>query len=368
MARETEPSIRSLVEERELAEADWRVSDILRSGDGSDSLWVPCMTKAGVGLVTPTELLKAGSLNSKLASFCSRAPKLSPSYSVREAAKVMVQQRLRLLPIFEENRYIGVIKAETILRSIYHSVSAIRLSAIMTSDVNSVSRSDTLLKVLSIMTKFKQEHVPVVQGQSLISVLRAVDLVTAVMQPVENVTKGGLDGTRPKSLTVGKIELPEPLTVDVTIDYGSAFRKMISANLDYVAVSFSNEFHGLATIVDFLKPLTTPSFSEPVSVFVSGLDTSTVDYSLAEARLVHLQKRLSERLPRDVKLNAKVKRLGPRATRYSVDLYISAGAKTWNLTEEGFDLHQLLRNLELKAYRAVSFKKQLKRKPRALLE
>jgi CBS domain-containing protein len=100
---------------------------------------------------------------------------------VFEALKLMAEKNCGALVVLDENdRLAGVISERDYARKVVlHRKTSMDtpVSEIMTSDVVTVSESDSLDHCLSLMSSHNIRHLPVVDGQQLIGVLGIGELV-----------------------------------------------------------------------------------------------------------------------------------------------------------------------------------------------
>ncbi|HLZ64778.1 MAG TPA: CBS domain-containing protein [Aliidongia sp.] len=113
---------------------------------------------------------------------------LSPSLSVRDAAKAMAERNIGAVLVAEVGRLRGICTE----RDIAHRVVAKRrdpdlttIADIMTTDPAVVSPNETPAMALEIMRRIGCRHLPVMDGERIVGMLSIRDLYAAIQQDLE---------------------------------------------------------------------------------------------------------------------------------------------------------------------------------------
>ena len=108
---------------------------------------------------------------------------------VSEAVSILATRRIGALPVLRGGIVVGIIsERDVIYRLADHGAGCLDLpvEAIMTSPAITVEPSTTVDEALSLMTRRRFRHFPVVEGGALIAFISIGDLVKAKMDEVQH--------------------------------------------------------------------------------------------------------------------------------------------------------------------------------------
>ena len=142
-------------------------------------------------LVAVRDILGASSIDkTRLSNLMYRIPRLSPGDTVRRAATLMHDLRVRSLPMYEGRRLLGQVTAPSIVARLLDSDLGLKVSAIMTPKPTTVLASDSVSKARQIMVKRKFDQLPVMGGETLQGIISSEQIVFNLMPWTDRNVKG----------------------------------------------------------------------------------------------------------------------------------------------------------------------------------
>jgi CBS domain-containing protein len=104
---------------------------------------------------------------------------VSPDTTVYDALKLMAEKEIGAVVVLEEGKMVGIMSERDYARKIIlkgKSSKETRVREIMTSEVIHVSSDNKVGKCLSLMTKNRIRHIPVLEKERLIGILSIEDV------------------------------------------------------------------------------------------------------------------------------------------------------------------------------------------------
>lgn len=113
----------------------------------------------------------------------------SPQDTVRQAANLLAGNRIGALPVIEHGKVIGIFSERDLLYCVAkEGPEALHLPIreVMTAPALTISRQNDVLEALSLMTRRRIRHLPVVENGRLLAFLSIGDLVKYRMDRIES--------------------------------------------------------------------------------------------------------------------------------------------------------------------------------------
>ena len=113
----------------------------------------------------------------------------TPHDSVQLAASLLAEKRIGALPVLDGERVAGIFSERDLLYCVAKEGAAVltrSVGEVMTSPAITIERDADVLAALSLMTKRRIRHLPVVEGGRMIGFLSIGDLVKYRMDRIES--------------------------------------------------------------------------------------------------------------------------------------------------------------------------------------
>jgi CBS domain-containing protein len=123
-----------------------------------------------------------------LASYGHEVVSCSPQDTVQTAATLLAEKRIGALPVVENGAIAGIFSERDLLYCIAREGAAVlprRVAEVMTSPAITIEKSADALKALSMMTRRRIRHLPVVDGEEMVGFVSIGDLVKFRIEMIE---------------------------------------------------------------------------------------------------------------------------------------------------------------------------------------
>ena len=211
-----------------------------------------------VGIVTRSDLAKITSTKSNVTVgglLWKPMVSLDPERSIFDAAKILLKDDIKQLPVLSNGQYLGMVRDIDILKLLLGNKSTPKkktIREIMTSRVKSFSFDENITKVWSSVTQ--HSSFPVLQAGRIVGVISTKELLNSRGARIERESK-----TVKKPAKIGhimRIVIGQDdkflISPDSPID--KAIRKMLDHDLSILIVAEkNNKLIGLVTRKDLLK-------------------------------------------------------------------------------------------------------------------
>ncbi|MCW6531672.1 MULTISPECIES: CBS domain-containing protein [Sphingomonas] len=113
---------------------------------------------------------------------------VGPTHTVAEAISLLAAHRIGAVPVLESGKVVGVFSERDVIAGLASGdTAALRraVSEVMTAPAVTVDPSDSVLGALSLMTRRRIRHLPVVQDGRVIGIVSIGDLVKYRIERIE---------------------------------------------------------------------------------------------------------------------------------------------------------------------------------------
>ena len=147
------------------------------------------------GIVTRKDLVSSHhSPDQKARSLVRYPPKVSRTEDVRETARLMVENEVDLLPVFDGDRFEAVVTASDLLAMVQPNLGALDVSDVYTQDVISVEPKTSVGEVVNAIRTHTFTRVPVVDDGEAVGMISVFDLIDFTTREVDREQGGSHQG------------------------------------------------------------------------------------------------------------------------------------------------------------------------------
>jgi predicted transcriptional regulator len=271
---------------------------------------------------------------------------------------MLTHYRMRSAPVVDKNQIIGVVKAKNIIELLaQHSLNWITANTILTPNPITIDSKDTLSKARKIIMSNRIDHIPVINGNKVSSVLTSMHLLP-LLTPSER--KGSDErGRNPlKRLdsqvgNIGSSRVPQCNTND-SLD--TVIKSMLKANTSCCLLILWENLHGIITYGDLLN-LLEKKISSEVPLYIMGLPEDLSNAEIVKTKFQKIIKNLTKVYPEVEEARASIKMIHETASErknYEVAVRVLTPYETHNYTEMGRDLSKIFDTLGQRVIRTLS--------------
>jgi CBS domain-containing protein len=323
-----------------------------------------------IGAVIARDLLAATHIATRKAStLVLKMPRLSPNSTIGEAARLMVNYRIRALPVVADDKLVGEVNAIAILRAMreVNLGETQKVSSIMTSAPITIRANDNAAKARELMVRRKIDHLPVVGDGKLIGIVTSNDLINRMIPP-EGVGAESMVHKATRRLDYGVKDMMDsvPLTVRPSDPLPKVLNDILSQRKTYAVVILFDEIQGIVTHRDYMKLVAAPEEKPSIPTFIVGLPEDPFEAETAKIKFTKTVQQLGRVFPDIVEARSVIKTKSTRPEkerrRYEVKVTLATPRESYSFSEVGWELPAIYDELVDKMKRLMT-KKVPARKP-----
>ncbi|HYZ49113.1 MAG TPA: CBS domain-containing protein [Sphingomonas sp.] len=113
---------------------------------------------------------------------------VAPDTRVADAIALLAEKRIGALPVLDDGRVLGIFSERDVIYCLATNGAAalaMPVSEVMTAPVQTVEPNQSVLGALSLMTRRRFRHLPVIEGDSLVGFVSIGDLVKYRIDKIE---------------------------------------------------------------------------------------------------------------------------------------------------------------------------------------
>ena len=350
--------IKELVENPVLAKEDVSISKIIgmMMKENVHEVFIQLPKDKSVSCINIRDILSATNIESLKSSFIKRTvPSLTENDNIGKAARIMNLQRLRSLPVInqENQEVIGQISSKKIIKYIYDSFlkkkinvqNMILASDMMTQDllvIDPAARFDT---AKGTMRKESIDHLPVAEtqpdGKTVIKGIVTSNHIIHTLVPAGTMGGEGSRGIASEQEIIGLADRRNIITVKPEDTITSTMDSILKANSTYAIVQSSDDaLLGIITYRDIISLLWEQTQSE-IPIYIIGMPEDPFEAELVKSKFHNIVEHLIKISPQilEARCKIKIKDVEGERKRYEVSaniytahrLYVYTSTNKWDL-------------------------------------
>ncbi len=235
-----------VTQEYETAEPDTRVGAVRSELETATTEAVLIADEEVTGAVLPRDLLRSRlSDDAEVHALQRRVPAVDSEAGVREVARLLVENKTTIAPVFEGEEFQGVVTRDSLLRAVVDSLSEIDVVDVYTTEPVTVDRKTAMGEVVNDLRENDITRLPVLDDGDLVGVVTTDDLVEFVVRSTRAQSAGDRGGEKADllELPVENVMSRPAETTTPTASVQSAVERMLETGYDGLAV-VDEDTHG----------------------------------------------------------------------------------------------------------------------------
>ncbi|MDG6997580.1 MAG: CBS domain-containing protein [Nitrososphaerota archaeon] len=310
---------------------------VLRESDRYEAL---VEEKDRTAIVTVRDLLNIRDIsNTRLSKVIHYVPRLTTENTIRDAASLMFEYKIRALPVHENNVLRGQITADSIVQRMMEDQINLKTTSLMTPSPLCLDEKDSISKARRIMLNRKIDQIPVLSDGNLSGVISSHSIVFNLVPTSDRNLKGELREKRFDS-PVGDFSSKVVCTNGPRDSPNDVFANMEKLGTQYSVITNFNEVQGIVTLRDFMKLLVEPKNPSSIPMYIIGLPESPFEAEASREKFAKIVKVLQRSVPKMTEARAIIKVKDKRfaRTKYEVKIFVGAVRGRFSYKGTGFDL------------------------------
>lgn len=211
--------------------------------------------KKFVGIISQRMILRSKrDPSEKIRTLVKPSPKLSIGDNIFHIAKLMFENELRYLPVFDNSDIIGVVRDEDVLDIMSQTeFGNEKIREFMTEDLITVEEDDTIASVINIFRENGISRMPVLSKEKLVGMVTMHDFIKVIV-PKNRPTSGSIapDKNPLLGIPVKSIMSEGVVTIKPDDAIKDAVKSMIELGISGLIISENGFMDGIVTKTDLL--------------------------------------------------------------------------------------------------------------------
>lgn len=274
-------------------------------------------------IVTVRDLLNLSSLDTRLSKLMHQVPRLGTEDLVSDVASLMLEYRIRSMPVYEGARLAGQVNSPVIVAKMMESEVPTKLSSIMTREPVTIESAATVASARELMMRKRIDQLPIVDDGRLTGVVTADSVVFNMMPRTDRDAKGGrVEGRFEESLAAygtGGV-----VTNEITDSLLKVYLNIRQGATNYSVVLNTGEIQGIVTYGDFLKTLLRKASPPQLPMYIVGLPDDPFEAAAVSQKFSEAIQLLRKGFPEITEARAIIKSGASKTSkkRFQVDILI----------------------------------------------
>jgi len=301
-------------------------------------------------VVTFRELLDVNDVvSTKVSTVMLAVPRLNAGDSVLYAARLMFENKLRALPVFDNGKLQGKVSSLAIIRRMLElNKFSGSIKKIMTADPISLQDSDETSKARSLMLRRRIDQLPILKGGKLNGVITSDAVVYSYLtqSPSRN-SKGGSEEGRFDNPVYSLASL-ETTVNDVKDPPAKIVSNMLDKSTNYSVILDNGVMTGIVTFRDFLKVLPIEEKDSRIPASIVGMPENPLDAELVRSKFTASVKMLQMMDPTLVEARAiiKNKEVNSKTMLHQVQVFVDGLEWHESYEASGYDLSKIFAEVD----------------------
>ncbi|MEM0449422.1 MAG: CBS domain-containing protein [Methanomassiliicoccales archaeon] len=271
----------SLIEkDYESVDPEMTLSDVVAKMRAKDLHEVPVIdgSRKLLGVISYRNIIRRRNLviGMKAKTILEQAPLITEETRITEVAEHFISTGYRQLPVVKGNKLVGLVSRAGIISIIpkIKDLRNLKAKELMTTDVATVSRNDSIKKALEIMRRLDIRTLPVVDDdERLVGIIGIKDMVNYFWGVKDAQKIGERSGNNdPVEIKVGSLAVDNVYTISPEDDVGSVVKLMTSKNVSALPVVERDKIQGILTMYDLVELVASFREREMVYMQITGLE------------------------------------------------------------------------------------------------
>lgn len=348
--------IDSLISEPVLIDPSDTVSQVINTISKHNVFDAFCRDKNVTLNVNTRDLLLGKDItNMRVKPFLHPVSSLQKGDTVEKAVDILTHNRIRAVPVIQDNDVTGVVQAKDILKLVATLDNKwIKANQIFTSNPIVIQHDTPLSTAKKLMTNKRLDHLPVVKGDQITQVLTSYHLLHTILPP-ERVGKRdiGSKTIHRQESNVGNLGTNRMANCAPLDDLNEVVSAILHSDTTFCLVTLWGQLQGIITYRDILNLLGTKVKSK-TPLFILGMPKED-NANIMTEKLTKALDRLQKVYPdvQEAKVYVK-KHHGAGKHSYEVSTTIITPQHKHVFSSTGFDLSKVFDELSGKLLRILS--------------
>jgi CBS domain-containing protein len=297
------------------------------------------------GMISARDVLKTANIEAtKAPAMMSYVPVISKESLVGEAARLMMDYRIRAVPISDGHKIIGQVNSVDILSELKGKLAGeMRVTSLAVNNPVTIGSEASIAKARDLMIRKRIDHLPVTKERRLEGMITSADIIAHITQP----ERVGSKSIRPEArgvfdFTVQEAMESNPLTCSPDTGAEQALNLILSSPGTYILITQWEELQAIATLRNFMTLIAEPEPETNVPVFMVGLPEDPFESEATKTKFKRIVNQLLRVFPDIIEarsiIKSKFSKPGKERGRYEVTVQIRTSTNSYTYSEEGWDL------------------------------